>query len=110
MTILEQLISAWNEFATENSYPEIIYENESFEEVVRKIYGDTLLPEEAVDLVKRCTNGSYMPGHRWWWIQSDENLGGCFNARALPIDIDLLNEWCTENGMDTPWTEDVELE
>lgn len=110
MTILEQLISAWNQFATENFYPEIIYENESFEEVVRKIYEDGLTTQDAVDLVKRYTNGSYMPGHRWWWIQSDGNLGGCFTARTLPIDIDLLNEWCIENGIDTPWTEDVELE
>ena len=110
MTILEQLISAWNQFATENSYQEIIYENESFEEVVKQIYRDTLLPEEAVDLVKRCTNGSYIPGHRWWWIQSDGNLGGCFTARTLPIDFTELNKWCNENGIDTPWTEDVELE
>lgn len=110
MTILEQLISAWNQFATENSYPEIIYENVSFKEVVEQIYGDTLLPEEAVDLVKKYDNGSYIPGHRWWWIQSDGNLGGCFNARALPIDFAELNKWCIENGKDTPWTEDVELE
>lgn len=110
MTILEQLISAWNQFATENSYSEIIYENESFKEVVKQIYGDTLLPEEAVDLVRKYENGSYMVGHRWWWIQDDGNLGGCFNARTLPIDFTELNKWCIENGMDMPWTEDVELE
>lgn len=46
MTVLEQLISAWNQFATENSYPEIIYENESFEEVVKQIYGDNLTPRK----------------------------------------------------------------
>ncbi|MBF1392500.1 MAG: hypothetical protein HXN28_08000 [Prevotella histicola] len=77
MTVLSELISAWNEFATENSYPEIIYANDSFEEVVKQIYGDNLTPAKAVELVKQCTNGSYIPGHRWWWIQSDGNLGGC---------------------------------
>lgn len=110
MTVLSELISVWNEFATENSYPEIIYENESFEEVVKQIYGDNLTPAEAVDLVKECTNGSYMPGHRWRWIGADGNLNGCFNARMLPIDFGELNKWCIENGMDMPWTEDVELE
>lgn len=55
-------------------------------------------------------DGSYIPGHRWWWIQSDGNLGGCFTARTLPIDFTELNKWCIENGIDTPWTEDVELE
>lgn len=110
MTVLEQLISAWNQFATENSYQEIIYENESFEEVVRQIYGDKLTPRDAVNLVMDYENGSYIPGHRWWWIQSDGNLGGCFTARTLPIDFTELNKWCIENGMDTPWTEDVELE
>ena len=110
MTVLEQLISAWNQFATENSYPEIIHPNESFEEVVRQLYGDELTPAKAVDLVRRYTNGSYIPGNHWWWIESDGNLGGCFNARALPIDFTELNEWCIENGINMPWTEDVELE
>ena len=110
MTVLSELISVWNEFATENSYQEIIYANDSFEEVVKKIYGDNLTPAEAVNLVKECTNGSYIPGHRWWWIGADGNLNGCFNARMLPIDFGELNKWCIENGMNMPWTEDVELE
>ena len=110
MTVLSELISIWNEFATENSYTEIIYANDSFEEVVKQIYGDNLTAQDAVDLVKQCTNGSYIPGHRWWWIGADGNLNGCFSARMLPIDFGELNKWCIENGMDMPWTEDVELE
>ena len=110
MTILEQLISAWNQFATENSYSEIIYANESFEEVVKQVYGDNLTARDAVNLVRMYDNGSYIQGHRWWWVQSDGNLGGCFNARTLPIDFTELNKWCIENGIDTPWTEDAELE
>ena len=110
MTILEQLISAWNQFATENSYQEIIYENESFEEVVKQIYGDNLTPTKAVELVRNYESGTYVGGNRWWWIGSDGALNGCFTARTLPIDFTELNKWCIENGMDTPWTEDVELE
>lgn len=109
MTILEQLISAWNQYATENSYEEIIYTNDSFEDVVRQIYGDNLSTRDAVDLVRMYENGTYVSGHRWWWIQSGE-LNGCFIARSLPIDFSKLNKWCIENGMDMPWTEDVELE
>lgn len=110
MTILEQLISAWNQFATENSYQEIIYENESLESVIQQVFGESLTTRDAVNLVRMYNNGSYMPGHRWWWIQSDGNLGGCFTARTLPIDFTELNKWCIENGIDMPWTEDVELE
>ena len=110
MPILEQLISAWNEFATENSYQEIIYENESLESVIQQVFGESLTTRDAVNLVRMYDDGSYMPGHRWWWIQSDGNLGGCFTTRALPIDFTELNKWCIENGMSTPWTEDVELE
>lgn len=110
MTVLSELISVWNEFATENSYPEIIYTNDSFEEVVKQIYGDNLTPAKAVELVEQCTNGSYIPSHRWWWIGADGNLNGCFSARMLPIDFGELNKWCIENGMDMPWTEDAELE
>lgn len=104
------MISAWNEFATENSYPEIIYENESLESVIQQVFGESLTTRDAVNLVRMYDDGSYIPGHRWWWIQSDENLGGCFTAHALPIDFTELNKWCIENGMDMPWTEDVELE
>lgn len=110
MTILEQLISAWNQFATENSYTEIIYPNESLEEIVKQIYGDELTPRNAVDLVRKCENGTYVEGHRWWWIQDDGNIGGSFSVYTLPIDFDLLNNWCIEKGMDTPWTEVDELE
>lgn len=110
MTVLSELISVWNEFATENSYPEIIYANDSFEEVVHKIYGDNLTPAKAVELVRSYESGTYVGGHRWWWIGADGNLNGCFNARMLPIDFGELNKWCIENGIDMPWTEDVELE
>lgn len=110
MTVLSELISAWNEFATENLYQEIIYKNESLESVIQQVFGESLTTRDAVNLVRMYDDGSYMPGHRWWWIQSDGNLGGCFTARALPIDFTELNKWCIENGMDMPWTEDVELE
>jgi len=68
MTVLSELISAWNQFATEN---------ESFEEVVRQIYGDNLTPAKAVELVKQCTKWliySRLPlvvdSVRWkpWWM------------------------------------------
>lgn len=65
MTVLEQLISAWNQFATENSYQEIIYENESFEEVVRQIYGDKLTPAR---------RGQFSDGLRKWFIHSRSPL------------------------------------
>lgn len=110
MTILEQLISAWNQYATENAYPEIIYENSSLEEAVKQLCGEEITTRQAVNLIRMYENGSYLPGHRWWWVQADGNLGGCFNARTLPIDFTELNKWCIENGMDMPWTEDVELE
>jgi len=110
MTVLSELISVWNEFTTENSYPEIIYANDSFEEVVKQIYGDNLTAQKAVELVRIYESGTYVGGHRWWWIGADGNLNGCFNARMLPIDFGELNKWCIENGMDMPWTEDVELE
>lgn len=101
-----ELITRWNEFCDANSYTEIIYPNEGFDELVKQVYGAEISHTQAVEIAHRYVNGSYSDTCKWWWIDDNGTFGGAYTTANLPIDRSALNAWCKEQGYETPWEEE----
>lgn len=103
-----ELIERWNEFCRENSYEDVIYRNDGFEEIIKMTHGTEISPQQAFEIAHRYAYGSYTDNCEWWWVGDNGYFNGAHTVKELPIDRQALNTWCQEQGYETSWEDEDE--